>query len=163
MKSRLIQQKIRIIQVSTYDSARGVGRFKDEMTYDEYLADFASQFHDLGVSPNFAAALDPAQYSRTVFPCGRCATERGSIRPRPRDAVGATQYQSGHSGGHTATDPGRERLADAYGLNCESDCVDPSAYGSDRRGDPGIHAPEPCVARLRSAARDVGYYSAPRR
>jgi hypothetical protein len=39
-----------------------VGRFKDEITYDEYLADFTSQFHDLRTSQKFAAALDPASY-----------------------------------------------------------------------------------------------------
>jgi RES domain-containing protein len=39
-----------------------VGRFKDEATYDEYLADFTGQFHDLQNSRKFAAALDPASY-----------------------------------------------------------------------------------------------------
>jgi len=39
-----------------------VGRFKDEITYDEYLADFAGEFHDLRTSQRFAAALDPASY-----------------------------------------------------------------------------------------------------
>jgi hypothetical protein len=36
------------------------------MTYDEYLADSASQFHDLRVSPNFDAALDPAVWLRLI-------------------------------------------------------------------------------------------------
>lgn len=39
-----------------------VGRFKDEITCDEYLADFAGEFHDLRTSQKFAAALDPASY-----------------------------------------------------------------------------------------------------
>lgn len=39
-----------------------VGRFKDEATYDEYLADFTGQFHDLRTSQKFAATLDLASY-----------------------------------------------------------------------------------------------------
>jgi RES domain-containing protein len=39
-----------------------VGRFKDEITCDEYLADFAGQFHDLRISPKFAVTLDPVSY-----------------------------------------------------------------------------------------------------
>jgi hypothetical protein len=39
-----------------------VGKFKDEMTYDEYLANFAGQFHDLRTTQKFAAALDPGSY-----------------------------------------------------------------------------------------------------
>jgi hypothetical protein len=39
-----------------------VGKFKDEMTYDEYLANFTGQFHDLRINQKFAAALDPASY-----------------------------------------------------------------------------------------------------
>lgn len=38
------------------------GKDKDEVTYDEYLADFAGQFHDLRISPTFAAALYPMSY-----------------------------------------------------------------------------------------------------
>jgi len=40
-----------------------VGKFKDEVTYDEYLANFTGQFHDLRTSQKFAAALDPASYT----------------------------------------------------------------------------------------------------
>jgi RES domain-containing protein len=39
-----------------------VGKDKDELTYDEYLADFAGEFHDLQGNPDFAAALDPDSY-----------------------------------------------------------------------------------------------------
>jgi hypothetical protein len=39
-----------------------IGRFEDELTYDEYLADFTGDFHDLLNSPKSAAALDPDSY-----------------------------------------------------------------------------------------------------
>jgi RES domain len=39
-----------------------VGRFEDEVTYDEYLADFTGDFHDLLDNPEFVAALAPASY-----------------------------------------------------------------------------------------------------
>jgi hypothetical protein len=39
-----------------------IGRYNDEVTYDEYLADFTGEFHDLLKSPKFAAALDPNSY-----------------------------------------------------------------------------------------------------
>lgn len=39
-----------------------VGRFEDEVTYDEYLADFVGEFHDLLNNFGFSAALDPASY-----------------------------------------------------------------------------------------------------
>jgi RES domain-containing protein len=39
-----------------------VGRFTDEVTYDEYLADFAGDFHDIRNRPAFVAALDPDSY-----------------------------------------------------------------------------------------------------
>jgi RES domain len=63
-----------------------VGKFKDEMTYDEYLADFAGQFHDLRISPKFATALDPASYKTSqtlaeeLLECGSL----GVVYPRVR-------------------------------------------------------------------------------
>jgi len=39
-----------------------VGRYEDEVTYDEYLADFTGDFHSLLNSPVFAAALNPSSY-----------------------------------------------------------------------------------------------------
>ena len=39
-----------------------IGRYEDEVTYDEYLADFAGYLHNLLNSPEFAAVLDPASY-----------------------------------------------------------------------------------------------------
>ena len=39
-----------------------IGRNKDELTYEEYLADFTGDFHNLLNSPEFAAVLSPASY-----------------------------------------------------------------------------------------------------
>ena len=39
-----------------------IGRFEDEVTYDDYLADFAGEFHDLREAPAFAACLNPESY-----------------------------------------------------------------------------------------------------
>jgi hypothetical protein len=35
------------------------------MTYDEYLADFRGEFHDLRISKDFFAALDPNSYKES--------------------------------------------------------------------------------------------------
>jgi RES domain-containing protein len=40
-----------------------VNRFVDEVTYDDYLADFHGEYHDLRSAPGFAAALDAASYA----------------------------------------------------------------------------------------------------
>ena len=39
-----------------------VGRFHDEATYDDYLADFSAEFHDLRGARGFRSALDPNSY-----------------------------------------------------------------------------------------------------
>ena len=39
-----------------------VGRFHDEATYDDYLADFSAEFHDLRTARAFRAALNPTSY-----------------------------------------------------------------------------------------------------
>lgn len=39
-----------------------VGEFDDELTYDEYLADFRGEYHDLRNAPAFRACLDPESY-----------------------------------------------------------------------------------------------------
>jgi hypothetical protein len=39
-----------------------VGRYEDEIELDDYLADFAGEFHDLRRAPRFAACLDPTSY-----------------------------------------------------------------------------------------------------
>ncbi len=38
------------------------GRFKDEVTYDDYLADFNAEFHDLRDAPQFSSCLAPDSY-----------------------------------------------------------------------------------------------------
>jgi RES domain-containing protein len=40
-----------------------VNRFVDEVTYDDYLADFNGAYNDLRTAPAFAAALNPDDYS----------------------------------------------------------------------------------------------------
>jgi RES domain-containing protein len=39
-----------------------IGRFDDEVTFDDYLADFSCELHDLRARPAFAAYLDPGSY-----------------------------------------------------------------------------------------------------
>jgi hypothetical protein len=39
-----------------------IGRFDDSVTYDDYLADFSAEFHDLRNSAPFAACLAPDSY-----------------------------------------------------------------------------------------------------
>jgi len=39
-----------------------IDRFDDEVTYDDYRADFSGDYHDLRGSRGFAACLDPASY-----------------------------------------------------------------------------------------------------
>ncbi|MDO9710487.1 RES family NAD+ phosphorylase [Paracraurococcus lichenis] len=39
-----------------------IGRFDDVVTYDDYLADIAGEFHDLRAAPVFADCLDPDSY-----------------------------------------------------------------------------------------------------
>lgn len=41
------------------------GVYEDEVTYDEYLADFKGAFQDLRVSPRVARALDPFSYKES--------------------------------------------------------------------------------------------------
>jgi hypothetical protein len=63
-----------------------VGKFEDEVTYDEYLANFTGQFHDLRISRKFAAALDPASYKvsqtlgQTLFLVGSLGLVYPSVR-----------------------------------------------------------------------------------
>jgi len=39
-----------------------IGRFEDEATFDDYLADFSASLHDLRRAPAFRACLDPDSY-----------------------------------------------------------------------------------------------------
>lgn len=67
-----------------------VGKFRDEMTYDEYLADFTGQFHDLRTSQKFAAALDPSSYkiSQTLGQTLLLAGSLGLVYPSVRHTGG---------------------------------------------------------------------------
>lgn len=42
-----------------------IGRFEDEVTLDDYLADFSGEFHDLRDAPGFADCLDPDSYAKS--------------------------------------------------------------------------------------------------
>jgi RES domain-containing protein len=39
-----------------------ISRFEDEVTFDDYLSDFSSEFHDLRRQSTFRACLDPDSY-----------------------------------------------------------------------------------------------------
>lgn len=39
-----------------------IGRFEDDVTFDDYRADFSCELHDLRRAPAFAASLDPDSY-----------------------------------------------------------------------------------------------------
>lgn len=39
-----------------------IDRFEDEVTYDDYQADFSAELHDLRAARSFAACLDPDSY-----------------------------------------------------------------------------------------------------
>ncbi len=39
-----------------------IDRFEDDVTFDDYLADFSGTFHDLRDAPAFADCLDPDSY-----------------------------------------------------------------------------------------------------
>lgn len=39
-----------------------IGRFDDSVTYDDYLADFSAEFHDIRADDRFAACHDPDSY-----------------------------------------------------------------------------------------------------
>jgi len=42
-----------------------IGRFEDEVTFDEYLSDFSGEFHDLRGRETFLDCLDPGSYRRS--------------------------------------------------------------------------------------------------
>ncbi|MGH8259136.1 MAG: RES family NAD+ phosphorylase [Steroidobacteraceae bacterium] len=39
-----------------------IGRFEDEVTFDDYLADFSAELHDIRNAPHYADCLDPDSY-----------------------------------------------------------------------------------------------------
>ena len=50
-----------------------IGRYEDEVTYDEYLADFAGDLHNLLNSPEFAASARPGELQGITAACSGVA------------------------------------------------------------------------------------------
>jgi RES domain-containing protein len=67
-----------------------IGRFEDEVTFDDYLADFSGSFHDLRRSAAFATCLDPESYVRSQALAERLldAGSLGVVYPSVRRASG---------------------------------------------------------------------------
>ena len=65
-----------------------IGRFDDSITYDDYLADFTSSFHDLRHSRASRALLDPLSYvdsqtlAETLLEAGSLGVVYPSVRHR---------------------------------------------------------------------------------
>jgi RES domain-containing protein len=55
-----------------------VGRFNDEVTYDDYQADFNGEFHDLRDAPHFAPCLAPDSYMESQLLAEHLVTD-GSL------------------------------------------------------------------------------------
>lgn len=67
-----------------------IGRFEDEVTFDDYLADFSCELHDLRRDAAFESYLDPASYiaSQTLAARLLDAGSLGVIYPSVRRAGG---------------------------------------------------------------------------
>jgi hypothetical protein len=68
-----------------------IGRFEDTVTYDDYMADFTADFHDLrAATPGMRAALDPDSYveSQALAEHLLEADSLGVIYPSVRHAGG---------------------------------------------------------------------------
>jgi len=67
-----------------------IGRFEDDVTFDDYLADFSCELHDLRRNDAFASYLDPASYvaSQTLAARLLDAGSLGVIYPSVRRAGG---------------------------------------------------------------------------
>ncbi len=63
-----------------------IGRYEDEVTFDDYLADFSGTFHDLRAVPAFADCLDPTSYvasqalAERLLPAGALGIVYPSVR-----------------------------------------------------------------------------------
>jgi RES domain-containing protein len=68
-----------------------IGRFEDRVTFDDYLADFNAEFHDLRAAADFASCLDPESYVDSQGLAARLLTAGalGVIYPSVRRAGGA--------------------------------------------------------------------------
>ncbi len=67
-----------------------IGRFEDEVTFDDYLADFSGEFHDLRDATEFADCLDPDNYTTSQALAERLleAGSLGTVYPSVRRAGG---------------------------------------------------------------------------
>ncbi len=67
-----------------------INRFVDEVTYDDYLADFNAEFHDLREGTGFSACLDPESYVESQLLAERLLAEGslGVVYPSVRRASG---------------------------------------------------------------------------
>lgn len=67
-----------------------IGRFEDSITYDDYLADFSGNFHDLRKSPKFDRVLAPDSYvtSQTLSQRLLDTGSSGVVYPSVRHAGG---------------------------------------------------------------------------
>jgi RES domain-containing protein len=67
-----------------------IGRFDDSVTYDDYLADFSAEFHDLRSTSTLSAYLDPDSYVESQALAERLleADSLGVIYPSVRHTGG---------------------------------------------------------------------------
>jgi len=67
-----------------------IDHFYDNVTYDDYLADFTDSFHDIRSAPAFAPCLDPDSYSKSQALARRLLLEHspGIVYPSVRDPGG---------------------------------------------------------------------------
>ena len=67
-----------------------INRFHDEMTYDEYQADFNADFHDLRKAPALKACLDPDSYTQSQILAERLLADGslGVVYPSVRQPSG---------------------------------------------------------------------------
>jgi hypothetical protein len=67
-----------------------IGRFEDDITFDDYLADFSGEFHDLRDAPSFADCLDPNSYVKSQALAEQLmeAGSLGTVYPSVRRAGG---------------------------------------------------------------------------
>ncbi len=68
-----------------------IGRFDDDVTFDDYLADFSAQFHDLRETQGFSDCLDPDSYVKSQTLAERLLPEGslGIVYPSVRRAGGS--------------------------------------------------------------------------
>jgi RES domain-containing protein len=67
-----------------------IGRFEDDVTLDDYLADFSGAFHDLRAAAAFASCLDPDSYTESQALAERLLRDGslGVVYPSARRAGG---------------------------------------------------------------------------